>query len=209
MDTTTHSGQSVPCDKQLLRHCYVAPRISHRSGGVFVQGLLESDSGQLRFSYSIARLLRTLNLATTLSSTVRRSRSSGRVPVQTTGSWLTAMAYHIISPRRHPRNADRRVSISSFLSEHRFRDTQSDTSSPASTTSNPSPRSFALAKKSDIDGEMSNEKSWEEKVATEGAPAVYGPDESQDLKPIYDSTHRRLRPRHIQLIGIGGLVMPS
>ncbi|MCJ1327484.1 hypothetical protein MMC10_004153 [Thelotrema lepadinum] len=53
---------------------------------------------------------------------------------------------------------------------------------------------------------MSNEKSWEDKVITEGAPAVYGQDESQDLKPIYDTTHRRLRPRHIQLIGIGGTI---
>ena len=26
------------------------------------------------------------------------------------------------------------------------------------------------------------------------------------LKPVYDSTHRKLKPRHIQLIGIGGLV---
>lgn len=24
------------------------------------------------------------------------------------------------------------------------------------------------------------------------------------LKPIYDDTHRKLKPRHIQLIGIGG-----
>ena len=53
---------------------------------------------------------------------------------------------------------------------------------------------------------MSSGKPWGENVAKEGAPLPYGPDESQDLKPIYDSTHRRLRPRHIQLIGIRGLV---
>ena len=28
------------------------------------------------------------------------------------------------------------------------------------------------------------------------------------LKPIYDDTHRKLKPRHIQLIGIGGSVVP-
>ena len=32
----------------------------------------------------------------------------------------------------------------------------------------------------------------------------YSPDESDSLKPRIDSTHRKLKPRHIQLIGIGG-----
>ena len=33
----------------------------------------------------------------------------------------------------------------------------------------------------------------------------YSPRESDDdIKPVYDSTHRKLKPRHIQLIGIGG-----
>jgi hypothetical protein len=29
---------------------------------------------------------------------------------------------------------------------------------------------------------------------------------SGELKPVYDSTHRKLKPRHIQLIGIGGTI---
>jgi len=31
-------------------------------------------------------------------------------------------------------------------------------------------------------------------------------DSESQLKPIYDSTHRKLKPRHIQLIGIGGTI---
>ncbi|MCJ1441226.1 MAG: hypothetical protein MMC23_001712 [Stictis urceolatum] len=27
-----------------------------------------------------------------------------------------------------------------------------------------------------------------------------------DCKPVHDSTHRKLKPRHIQLIGIGGTI---
>ncbi|MCJ1367254.1 hypothetical protein MMC16_006386 [Acarospora aff. strigata] len=27
-----------------------------------------------------------------------------------------------------------------------------------------------------------------------------------ELKPLFDSTHRKLKPRHIQLIGIGGTI---
>jgi amino acid permease len=38
----------------------------------------------------------------------------------------------------------------------------------------------------------------------EKAPFPYSVDESDDLKPRFDSTHRKLKPRHIQLIGIGG-----
>lgn len=37
----------------------------------------------------------------------------------------------------------------------------------------------------------------------------YAPNDGADsdsLKPVYDYTHRRLRSRHIQLIGIGGYV---
>lgn len=33
-----------------------------------------------------------------------------------------------------------------------------------------------------------------------------GDEESDELKPHHDHTHRRLKPRHIQLIGIGGCV---
>lgn len=34
-------------------------------------------------------------------------------------------------------------------------------------------------------------------------PARYSSSEDS-LKPVYDHTHRKLKPRHIQLIGIGG-----
>ena len=36
----------------------------------------------------------------------------------------------------------------------------------------------------------------------------YSPDDdsSHNLKPVSDSTHRKLKPRHIQLIGIGGTI---
>lgn len=44
-------------------------------------------------------------------------------------------------------------------------------------------------------------------------PSTYTPrassspsDNESQLKPIYDSTHRKLKPRHIQLIGIGGTI---
>ena len=30
------------------------------------------------------------------------------------------------------------------------------------------------------------------------------PSDEEELKPRVDSTHRKLKPRHIQLIGIGG-----
>lgn len=36
----------------------------------------------------------------------------------------------------------------------------------------------------------------------------YSPDDGNSLKPVYDSTHRKLKPRHIQLIGIGGYRKP-
>lgn len=32
----------------------------------------------------------------------------------------------------------------------------------------------------------------------------YSPRDSEELKPVYDDTHRKLKARHIQLIGIGG-----
>ena len=31
-------------------------------------------------------------------------------------------------------------------------------------------------------------------------------DSESQLKPLFDSTHRKLKPRHIQLIGIGGTI---
>jgi yeast amino acid transporter len=45
---------------------------------------------------------------------------------------------------------------------------------------------------------------WGRKSIEERAPRQYEPDDSDDLKPVYDTTHRKLKPRHIQLIGIGG-----
>lgn len=39
-------------------------------------------------------------------------------------------------------------------------------------------------------------------VDDEALPHSSGDDDS--LKPIFDNTHRKLKPRHIQLIGIGG-----
>lgn len=33
-----------------------------------------------------------------------------------------------------------------------------------------------------------------------------GTEDSDALKPVQDKTHRKLKPRHIQLIGIGGYV---
>lgn len=34
----------------------------------------------------------------------------------------------------------------------------------------------------------------------------HGPEDLDQFKPHLDKTHRRLKPRHIQLIGIGGCV---
>ena len=56
--------------------------------------------------------------------------------------------------------------------------------------------------------------SYSEKQALDSAPGApgiadeeaspYSPRDSDELKPSYDFTHRKLKPRHIQLIGIGG-----
>ena len=35
---------------------------------------------------------------------------------------------------------------------------------------------------------------------------TYSPGDDDSLKPVFDNTHRKLKPRHIQLIGIGGYV---
>ena len=35
---------------------------------------------------------------------------------------------------------------------------------------------------------------------------VEAPSDEDSIKPNRDSTHRKLRPRHIQLIGIGGTI---
>ncbi len=43
-------------------------------------------------------------------------------------------------------------------------------------------------------------------VGAEEAEGPYSPGGSVELKPVTDSTHRKLKPRHIQLIGIGGYV---
>ena len=39
------------------------------------------------------------------------------------------------------------------------------------------------------------------------AARPYSPRGGSSLQPVYDSTHRKLKPRHIQLIGIGGYVV--
>jgi amino acid permease len=41
-------------------------------------------------------------------------------------------------------------------------------------------------------------------IEDEESTMPYSPRDSDELKPVYDSTHRKLKPRHIQLIGIGG-----
>jgi len=41
------------------------------------------------------------------------------------------------------------------------------------------------------------------------AARPYSPGAGSSLQPVYDSTHRKLKPRHIQLIGIGGYVVLS
>ena len=38
-------------------------------------------------------------------------------------------------------------------------------------------------------------------------PGTYSPGDDDSLKPVFDNTHRKLKPRHIQLIGIGGYVI--
>ena len=38
-------------------------------------------------------------------------------------------------------------------------------------------------------------------------PRTYSPGDDDSLKPVFDNTHRKLKPRHIQLIGIGGYVI--
>ena len=58
---------------------------------------------------------------------------------------------------------------------------------------------------------------YEEKVTVDETPIARGVDDGnepseysprasdeEELKPRIDSTHRKLKPRHIQLIGIGG-----
>lgn len=44
--------------------------------------------------------------------------------------------------------------------------------------------------------------------STEKDPVVNNREESieEGLKPVYDHTHRKLKPRHVQLIGIGGVI---
>jgi hypothetical protein len=58
---------------------------------------------------------------------------------------------------------------------------------------------------------------YTEKYPLDGTPIAYGgepeaarpysPGGGSSLQPVYDSTHRKLKPRHIQLIGIGGYVV--
>ena len=61
---------------------------------------------------------------------------------------------------------------------------------------------------------------YSEKCALDETPIAYGvhepeaarpysPGGGSSLQPVYDSTHRKLKPRHIQLIGIGGYATHS
>lgn len=52
--------------------------------------------------------------------------------------------------------------------------------------------------------EKYNETPMTRVVDDEAIP--YSPGDEDFLKPSIDSTHRKLKPRHIQLIGIGGFV---
>lgn len=45
-----------------------------------------------------------------------------------------------------------------------------------------------------------------EKREHEEGKIQYGDSDVASIKATYDSTHRQLRPRHIQLIGIGGTI---
>lgn len=55
---------------------------------------------------------------------------------------------------------------------------------------------------------LSSEKKSENvgKIPVDADEAVprYPSSPTSSLKPVYDDTHRRLKSRHIQLIGIGG-----
>ena len=63
-------------------------------------------------------------------------------------------------------------------------------------------------------GEIRGMHGKEEKHKFDETPMAYGVDDeanpryssgdSNEFKPVFDSTHRKLKPRHIQLIGIGG-----
>ena len=56
----------------------------------------------------------------------------------------------------------------------------------------------------------SHGKEGDQKHALDEKPVPYGIDEAHSSasddshQPLFDNTHRRLKPRHIQLIGIGG-----
>lgn len=65
----------------------------------------------------------------------------------------------------------------------------------------------------DVRSIQSSEK--HEKKSVDEIPVAYGMDDEarpsssnhdESVKPLIDSTHRKLKPRHIQLIGIGGFV---
>jgi amino acid transporter len=56
---------------------------------------------------------------------------------------------------------------------------------------------------------VNNEKYDETPIARgvdDDAPGTYSPGDDDSIKPLSDHTHRKLKPRHIQLIGIGGYV---
>ena len=67
---------------------------------------------------------------------------------------------------------------------------------------------FDRPDRADIRSVHSNEKYDETPIARgiDDEVMPYSPGDDDSLKPVFDSTHRKLKPRHIQLIGIGGCV---
>ena len=64
-----------------------------------------------------------------------------------------------------------------------------------------------------IERTMSGKENYDEKPKLDETPMAYGVNDSEanpaydsTEKLVQDSTHRKLKPRHIQLIGIGGYV---
>ncbi len=64
----------------------------------------------------------------------------------------------------------------------------------------------AMAEKTVFDEERRASQYEKNRDAEAKPPAISRDDESSSLKVGFDSTHRQLRPRHIQLIGIGGTI---
>lgn len=66
-----------------------------------------------------------------------------------------------------------------------------------------SPHSFALEEKA-TEKYRQDSTPIARGVSDHEAAIPYSARSSDELKPRFDDTHRKLKPRHIQLIGIGG-----